>query len=137
MSFTHTIALNWTGGGLNVTQNIVKTGDSEQNVDAAVQAGQTDVLCDVDFLTADLESVYILSDQDVTLETNDGAAPDDTISLRAGVPLDWRRGGYHSNPFTANVSAFYFTNAGASGATVKIRILSNVTSSSSSSSSSA
>jgi hypothetical protein len=135
LAFPHTHSINWAGAGAAISKNVNLTGDAETNRDSLVQAGQADVFTDIDFLLADLESIYIVSDRDVILETNDGSVPIDFIQLQANKPLDRRRGGYHSNPFSADVTGFFFTNNGAVSANVKIRILSNVTSSSSSSSS--
>jgi len=124
MTITHTTRLSWTGeGGLAVTGALAKAANAEQNRVLAVPGESTDAEFDLDFAFADLKSIYLQSTQDVTIETNDGAAPDDTITLKAGVPFWWADGNGAGNPFTADVSTIFITNAGTTAAQVDIRVL--------------
>lgn len=61
-----------------------------------------------------LRGLYICSDVNLTIETNSGSAPDNTIALKAGVPLTWTNEGgnaYFACPFTVDVTTIYATNA--------------------------
>lgn len=87
-----------------------------------IPAGGTDVEVSVVFAIADLKLISIHSDKDVTLETNDAAAPGETFNLIANRPLIWDHQDYLSNPFTVDVTKFFFTNAGDDIAKVKILI---------------
>ena len=75
-----------------------------------------------------MKSLFLLSDQDVLIQTNDGTTPDDAISLKAGIPLIWENvTGYYSNPLTVDVTDLYITNDSGSSATVTVRVLQDVT----------
>jgi len=63
-----------------------------------------------------LKAFYIISDQAVTVETNDGTTPDDTISLTANKPVTWREN--DTALFSADVTILYITNASGSTATI-------------------
>lgn len=70
-----------------------------------------------------LKSIYIVSDQDVLLETNDGTTPDDSISLLAGVPYVWTDDSYHACLLTADVTGLFITNASGNAAAITIEAL--------------
>jgi hypothetical protein len=121
---THTTRLSWTGmGGLAVAGSLAVAANAEQNRVLAVAGESTDAEFDLDFPFANLKSFFAVSTQDVTIETNDGAAPDDTITLKAGVPFWWAEGNGAENPFTADVASIFITNAGSAAAQVDIRVL--------------
>lgn len=67
-----------------------------------------------------LKGIYIVSDQDILLETNDGSSPDDTISLKAGIPYLWHENSYHACLFDADITALFVTNTSGSTANLKI-----------------
>lgn len=128
MSFTHRITSSYTpGDAASVVTTRSITADNQQAWEVAV-AGETDdvqVLANVDLTY--LKAVHITSDQDVTLETNSSSEADDTIALKANNALVWAHDSYFANPFTVDISALYFSNAGAAAATVKIWILTDST----------
>lgn len=124
----HSITRGWAQAGLSYqkTQNVV--ADSEVNADVAVPDSSTDLEALLPVDVSQVKSIFILSDQDVTLETNDGSTPADTIALKADVPLIWElSNGYYDCPFSEDVTAMYFTNASGSAATVQIRTLQDLT----------
>lgn len=71
-----------------------------ENIDADAELSRLDetipenATTEVGFpvLLAGLALLWILSDKDLTLKTNDAGAPDDTIELTAGIPYIWREG---------------------------------------------
>ena len=123
MSISHIVTLAWTRQGEQLTQNVTLTADTEVNGDIAVPATTTDLEAIVAFDKTKVKSVFVHSDQDVTVETNSGSAPGNTITLTANTPLVWFPAMPLANPFTVDVTKFYITNAGASAAVVKYRIL--------------
>lgn len=121
---THTTRLSWTGmGGLAVTGALAVSANAEQNRVLAVAGESTDAEFDLDFPFANLKSFFAVSTQDVTIETNNGAYPDDTIALKAGVPFWWADGNGQDCPFSADVASIFITNAGSAAAQVDIRVL--------------
>ena len=92
MAITHRTTLHWSGSGagsLNLSGAVTETANAEQNRVLAIAAATPDQEFDLDFPFAALKSFFAISTQDVTIETNDGSAPDDTITLKAGVPVWW------------------------------------------------
>ncbi len=128
MSFTHRVTDSYTpGDSASIVSTRSLTGDNQQAWEVAVAAETNDVqvLANVDLTY--LKAVHITSDQDVTLETNSSSAADDTIALKANNALIWAHDSYFANPFSVDISALYFSNAGATAATVKIWILTDST----------
>ena len=113
--------------GDTVQSTVSTTGEGIANRDVAVGNGVTDKEVAIAFLAASLQFMLITTDKDLTLETNDGAAADDTFTLKAGVPFFWQKNSGITNPFTADVTKFFFTNAGGTSASVKIRCMFDAT----------
>ena len=75
-----------------------------------------------------MKGLYIQSDQDLTIETNSGSTPTDTLALKANTPVVWSSNSVHSNPLTADVTANIFvTNSSGSAAALEIRKLEDPT----------
>jgi hypothetical protein len=130
MAITHRTTLHWSGSGagsLNLSGAVTETANAEQNRVLAIAAATPDQEFDLDFPFAALKSFFAISTQDVTIETNDGSAPDDTITLKAGVPVWWAASSSLASPFTADVDSIFVTNAGDKAATVNIRVLYDAT----------
>jgi hypothetical protein len=121
---THTVTLQWqglAGGGLSAS--VAKSAGAELNQILAIVAETNDQEFDLDFLYANLVSIYMLATQDLTIETNAAdATGGNTIALKAGVPFWWAKDSGVANPFTANVTKIFVSNAGAA-AQLDIRIL--------------
>lgn len=125
-SFTHTLGWTWNDGQNSLSGTSQQTSEQTHNTDVTVAANTTDFGVDIAFNYADLKSFFMLSSTDLTLETNSGSSPGNTLTLKAGVPYVWQYGGYGSNPFSVNVTRFFLTNGTAGAATVQIRMLLDV-----------
>jgi len=112
--------------GQDVISQVVST-----TPDSVADAGRADALVTIPASTnnyelviafpyATISSVYILSDKALTVKTNSSGSPDDTIAIAAAKPLAYYGSG--TNPFTANVTKLYITNAGGTAADFKIRV---------------
>lgn len=126
MAFTHTIRTQWTSpnGGVDVAGVVSEVADAEQNRSLAVAASTPDQEFDLDFLLADLKSIFMLASEDLTIETNaTDHAGGQQIDLVAGVPFVWCQSSGAANPITANVTRIFVTNAEARAATLEIRVL--------------
>lgn len=105
--------------------------DAEVNLslsgDYSVADGTTDEYHAWPITVALLKSVFIGSDQDVTIETNNpggaSAAPDDTFSIVADQPVDWTENDPEACPITTDVVGIYITNDSGSAANIEIRAL--------------
>jgi hypothetical protein len=79
-------------------------------------------------LVLDLSQVtawYMLSDQDVEVNTNDvqGGSPDDTLTLAAGVAQVWAVDDGVTNPLTVDITKLEVRNDSGSAANFKFRAL--------------
>jgi len=127
MSITHTIQTTWENGTSAVSTRKQVTSDSEINVDVVIASATTNgqIVCAIDI--SELKSIVLNSTKDVTVKTNDGSTPDDTFTLKANNPLVWNNESPTANPFSADITDLYVTNASGADATVQVRALLDVT----------
>lgn len=107
----HTILSSWaegTRGGVYTTEYEGDASDSRA-IDVPEDTDQKLVNIAIDF--SQITSLVLASDVDMTLETNDTGDPDDTIELKANVPMIWNADAYFDNPITADVTKIYLTTA--------------------------
>jgi len=123
MTITHSITWTWTQSGDSESNTENVSAGLEKNLDEAVADSETDLEITYEIDQSAMQSFYMVSDQDVTVETNDGAAPDDTFSLQANIPLVWTANSNLTNPVTTDITALFVTNASGSTANLKIRAL--------------
>jgi hypothetical protein len=120
MSITHSVVVNYNADGVaRASMQAQLTGSASAAFDESIADSSTDEEVEISFPYANLQALRLISDQDVTIETNDGSAADDTITLEANVPLVWWDGCGHANPFSADVTSLFITNASGSSANVK------------------
>ncbi len=74
-----------------------------------------------------IKGVYILSDQDLLLETNNSSSPDNTLNLSAGVPYTWNEDKPYALAFTTDITSLFATNASSGAARLQIEILKDPT----------
>lgn len=127
MSFSHTITRRVDTSGSSIQSVKTLTADGRQSVSVAVNDSETDKFIEFDLTVANLQSIFILASQDMTLETNDGGTPTDTISLLAGQAYVWHAGSYFVNLITANITALYATNASGTDGTLDIEMIYDAT----------
>ncbi len=123
MAVSHTLSTGHTGGTVPISDTVTLTGElaTEGNISVAIGTDQQEGIA---FNHTNLRLIYIKSDVTVTLETNaTDATGGNTITITAGKPFVWYQGCGLTNPFTSAVSTTYWTNAGASAASVYIRTL--------------
>lgn len=122
MAATHNLGTNWSGGGLSLSASNSYSGTGESNiVDETVADSVTDQEITISIDVSAIQSIYIISDQALTVETNNAGAPVDTITLVANVPYIWHTGSYFTNILDTDVTALFLTNASGSTATFNLR----------------
>ncbi len=96
-------------------------------MDEAIAVG-VDTLIVASLDVSAVKSLFLLSDQDVSFETN---ATDHTggniIALKANIPYVWHTNAYASFLLTLDVTAIYITNASGSSANIKLRAVVDAT----------
>ena len=108
-----------TVGGTTLSQKESVTGAVRVILDEyTVADGQTDQEQVVAIDVSEVQAFFIKSDQNVTLETNDGATPGNTINLLAGKAYLFVVNDYNNFLLTTDVTSLLFTNASGSTATI-------------------
>jgi hypothetical protein len=96
-------------------------------INEAIADGATNAQVNAAIDVSATKSFLIVSDQDVTVETNSGSTPDDTIDLVANQPYTWNPDAYDDFLLGTDVTAFFITNASGETATVQIEALIDAT----------
>lgn len=117
----------WTRGGATVTQNVTLTAEAGQVVDVSVPGSTTDLQVNLAIDVSQLSHIFLLADGALTIQTNSGSSPDDTITLAASKPLVWYTGCGLACPLTVDVANLYLTNAAGSAVALQIRVQSDAT----------
>lgn len=127
MSITHTIIRSYKDqSSTAISSSETPTGNTENNLDISVAVG-TDTAVAWACVRANLQALVISSDRALTIETNSGSSPVDTISLVGGQALVWTlaKDAIARCPFSANATSLFVTNASGGTAALKIRALLN------------
>jgi len=124
MSISHTITKTWQGqSGLPISKGVVLTASEEVNFDFQVAASTSNQPFNLAFTKVDLQSIFILSDQTVTIKTNSSSTPQDTLTITGNDPYQWDINCGIANPFAGNVTSGFTSNAGDTAANVSVRVL--------------
>lgn len=123
MAVSATITMSSTGSGLNVTGSKAYSGGGRSTLDTTVADSVSDQLAVISIDVSVIQSIIILSTQNLTLETNSGGSPIDTIALKANVPYVWNTDQYFTNTLDTDVTAMYLTNASGSSADFKLECI--------------
>jgi len=126
---SHKIKFGIEGSGISRNKEISYTQAGVVLIDGEeVATGETDFEITFALDVSACKSFYLESDQDVTFETNSGAAADDTIALKADEPYVWHSTSYDSFLLGTDVTTNVFiTNASGSTATIYCVALFDVT----------
>ena len=127
MAFTHTIGRNWSSGGRSIEHANAYTGDAQESLSVTVPADSDDLLVAFQLDVSQIQAIYFVSDQDLTLKTNSDFAPDETINLVAGVPYVWALGDYLVNLLATDITALYLTRGSGEDALFQLEVLSDPT----------
>lgn len=129
MPYGATIEISYSGGGAAKSDSITKTSTGRVSFEESVATASTDF--EITCPTVDVSAcklIYIKSTQDVTFETNSGAAPTDTLTLKANEPYVWWDGAPFVNMITADIITNVFvTNASGAAATVTFEAILDTT----------
>jgi hypothetical protein len=96
-------------GGVSLSGSGREVGATEVVVDKSFAASQTDATLAVSFVGNNLQSLFLVADQNVQIEVNSGSSPAKTISLKANLPYEWQSSpGYFTNPFSGITSTTWY-----------------------------
>jgi len=125
MSVPHNLTLAFTRNGETLSSPVTLMVTGEAGADVAVTAGATAFAVAIAFTVANVQDIYISSDQNITIHTNNSTTPIDTVPVTAGNPILWYSGSGQNCPFAHDVTHMYIANAASVAANVKIRTGSN------------
>lgn len=117
---THKLRYIVEGSGISVDKEISSTGTGVALIDGeTVATAQTDFQINFDLDVSAVKSFFLVSSQNITLETNAiDATGGNTLALIADEPYVWHDSDLNSFLLTEDVTTTYWTNA--SGATATI-----------------
>lgn len=127
MAFDHTIKKTWSRGAASITSSNTYSGTGQVSIDENIDDGETVLEITFALDISEIASVYLVSDQIITIKTNSSGAPDDTFVLAAGVPLVWTDDGEFANPFSADITSIFIANASGSTARLQIEAVTDAT----------
>lgn len=123
MSFKHALTPGVNTPGGSVTQPTTEyEADLEVNLDQVVPVG-TDLAIVYHLDVSQVKNFFLISDKDVTIETNSATVPADTLVLKANRAYIWNADSYDVFKFTTDITSLFITNAAGASANVKIRAL--------------
>ncbi|MEO6809715.1 MAG: hypothetical protein ABI353_11440 [Isosphaeraceae bacterium] len=123
MATTQTVTKAWKSGSQAISKSKDLTDAAELKVDITIATAITDQLTPLAISATKTTVLYLVSDVDLTLKTNNSGTPQETIALTAGNPLVWDSTAYHAIPFAGDVTAIYLTNASGQQGNVNVRVL--------------
>lgn len=124
---TQTINLDWSAGNNSLSKPITITADGEANIEVTVADAAVDLPVMIAIDVSALKLLYLSSDQDLTIKTNDSGTPTDTLTVSGGKPLVWFEQNGYTNPLSADVTAIYVSNSSGSPAKLIIKTLQDAT----------
>lgn len=122
---THTIAQTYQAAGGAVVTSVSVTADAELNVDVTLSASTSDKEIDFILDQDNAQALCLYCSAACTIKTNSSSAPDDTISLTAGVAVLCKSNAEVLALLSADITKIYVTCS--AGGDLKIRSLSDIT----------
>jgi hypothetical protein len=119
----HTLVLSLTSPTGQKSSSLQFTAAAVTEFDEVVPTPVTNMPFSLSIDISQVVSLFILSDQDVTLKTNSSSSPTDTIALKANQPYIWFTNNYNTCKITADVTQAFITNAASAQANVSMRVL--------------
>lgn len=123
MAYTTTLSWGTVTPGTQYTTSKSFSNEAIVEVETTIDSGQTDKEVAFALDVSQCVVFEIASDYAMTVETNSGSSPGNTLALAANVPYRFCTGWYVAFKLTVDVTKLFLTNASGSTATLKIRAL--------------
>ncbi len=118
MSFTVRSVVQISEGGVTIQQSTNHTCDQVNKLVESIPDATTDKEFQFAIDVSQLQVFSIVADQVLTIETNSGSSPQETIVLVANKPVVFETG--DSALFAGDVTSLFITNASGSAAALKV-----------------
>lgn len=125
MSFSHEVIDSVNAGDGEIRKSNSYTGTKRISASETVPPASTDFEIVLPIVVADVVSFMIVTSADMTIETNNGTTPDDTLSLLAGVAYKWNSDSYDTFKLTTDVTSIFVTST--PGGTIQVESLEDAT----------
>jgi hypothetical protein len=123
MALAAEVWVRLSGLGPDLSQALALSGPSAIMLDEAIADGSTDLQVACAFALTGLQAFLLVSDQALTVKTNNSGAPQETLAIAAGKPLIYLPGTGAPALFAGAVTALFVTNASGATAALKVRVL--------------
>lgn len=124
MSYTMTQHAGGISVGTDLAKQFEVSGAARMGIEESVSDGASDQQIAMDLDISTIQGILIVSDQDLTVKTNDSGTPDDTLNLTGGVPEQYAASpAFGSNPFSTDLTDLYVTNNSGAEATLQIEVV--------------
>lgn len=125
-TFTDTITITYNGNGKAISSPTgTYTGIKDAGVATVIADGAVNVAIACVFTYATIQSFGMTTDQDLTVKVNSTTTPVPSLAVKKTQGLFWATDFGVANPFTADVTTFYVSNAGVTDAKFNFRVLYN------------
>lgn len=127
MSVSSILGISTSGAGEVINKSLTITDEAILDLSFDVADSETDELHTIALDVSETKSIYIVSDQNITMEWNDGAGAQGDMDLLAGEPVIWwstqvTDGGNTLNPLgSVDLTGTYWTNASGSTANINFQ----------------
>lgn len=124
MSHEMKLEIGAVSGQTTIRKTVTSTDSAHIGFEEIVPDGESDYNISLDLDISAVSALVLVSDQDVTVETNDTESPDDTINLIGDAPKVFNESpSLGENPFTTDVTDLYITNASGEEATIQFEAI--------------
>lgn len=124
MSLSHVITKRVATGSRTLEKVVTKTAGGGSSLSESIPDSSTDLEVALTADVSQIKSVWMMATGgNITVETNDGSSPDDTIALVDGEPQMWNDDDIGSLFLTADVTALFVTNSSGAAVTLDVEIL--------------
>jgi hypothetical protein len=123
MAFTHSINQRVISGGTQISKTIEKSAGGKASLSETIPDSSTDLAVAFALDVSACRSFYMVADQVLLIEPNDGTTPDDPITLVAGQPYIFFTGGYDTFNFGTDIASLFVTNASGEDALLEIEAI--------------
>jgi hypothetical protein len=124
--FFHAITQSVQSGSINIQSEGRYEGSGNPRIDDVAAADATTRMTIAIDVSA-VKSIVLLSDQDVTIKTNNASTPDDELELSAGVAYLWNTDTEGDFVFGTDITAVFVQNAGEEEARIQIDVIEDAT----------
>lgn len=124
----HTIRTSVDIGGQQISSQKTYSGEGGCGITVSVPDESTDLQVVLAIDVSQVTSIIIQADGgDLTIETNNGTTPDDTLAIVDGSPYIWNTDSLDTLKLTADVTSLYVTNASGAAVTLQVDVVYDAT----------